>query len=138
MKSFLFGSSFLLLIISSPLFCAKKHPQLLLEDPHYSNERKVKKELRSPLSKKRLSRKSDNIIWSEDFENNADGWSFNSDFENANGDTLYNKKYLYEIYQLCSDKISTKVTVPILWDKNTQQIVNNESSEILRIFNSSL
>ena len=65
------------------------------------------------------------------------GWSFNSDFENANGDTLYNKKYLYEIYQLCSDKISTKVTVPILWDKKTQQIVNNESSEILRIFNSS-
>ena len=32
------------------------------------------------------------------------GWSFNSDFENATGDTLYNKKYLYEIYQLCSDK----------------------------------
>ena len=46
---------------------------------------------------------------------------------------LYIKKYLYEIYQLCSDKVSTKVTVPILWDKNTQQIVNNESSEILRI-----
>ena len=47
------------------------------------------------------------------------------------------QKYLYEIYQLCSDTVSTKVTVPILWDKNTQQIVNNESSEILRIFNSS-
>ena len=65
------------------------------------------------------------------------GWSFDSNFENATGDTLYKKKYLYEIYQLCSDNVSTKVTVPILWDKNTQQIVNNESSEILRIFNSS-
>ena len=65
------------------------------------------------------------------------GWSFNSDFENTTGDSLYKKKYLYEIYQLCSHDVSTKVTVPILWDKKTQQIVNNESSEILRIFNSS-
>ena len=78
MKSFLFGSSFLLLIISSPLLCAKKHPMILLEDSHYSIEKKREKDVRNPLSNRGLSRKSDNVIWSEDFENNAVGWSFNS------------------------------------------------------------
>ena len=64
------------------------------------------------------------------------GWTFDKNFKNSTGDSLYNKKFLYEIYQIHSSNITTKVTVPILWDKKTKKIVNNESSEILRIFNS--
>ena len=64
------------------------------------------------------------------------GWSFAKDFPKATGDTLYNKKYAHEIYQISDEKVSTKATVPILWDKKTRSIVNNESSEIIRILNS--
>ena len=64
------------------------------------------------------------------------GWSFAKDFPKATGDTLYNKRYAHEIYQLSNNKISTKATVPILWDKKTHSVVNNESSEIIRIMNS--
>ena len=64
------------------------------------------------------------------------GWSFANDFPKATGDTLYNKTYAHEIYQLSNNKISTKATVPILWDKKTRSVVNNESSEIIRIMNS--
>ncbi len=62
-------------------------------------------------------------------------WSFDSDFANTTGDSLYQKNYLYEIYQMHDPQVTTKVTVPVLWDKKTQSIVNNESSEIIRIFN---
>ena len=64
------------------------------------------------------------------------GWSFANDFPKATGDTLYSKRYAHEIYQLSNNKISTKATVPILWDKKTRSVVNNESSEIIRIMNS--
>ena len=53
------------------------------------------------------------------------GWSFAKDFPKATGDTLYNKKYAHEIYQISDEKVSTKATVPILWDKKTRSIVNN-------------
>ncbi|MBC96739.1 MAG: glutathione-dependent reductase [Halobacteriovoraceae bacterium] len=64
-------------------------------------------------------------------------WSFNTDFPKSTGDSLYHKEYLYQIYQKHDSKVTTKVTVPVLWDKKTQSIVNNESSEIIRIFNKS-
>ena len=63
------------------------------------------------------------------------GWSFCKKFMGATGDRLNKKKYLHEIYQIHQKKLNTKVTVPVLWDKKTNTIVNNESSEILRIFN---
>ena len=63
------------------------------------------------------------------------GWSFCKNFMGATGDRLNKKKYLHEIYQIHQKKLNTKVTVPVLWDKKTNTIVNNESSEILRIFN---
>lgn len=63
-------------------------------------------------------------------------WSFNKDFKEATGDTLYNLQYLYQIYQKDNPNVTSKVTVPVLWDKKTKSIVNNESAEILRIFNS--
>jgi putative glutathione S-transferase len=63
------------------------------------------------------------------------GWSFNKNFSGTTGDSLYKKKYIHQIYQLSDRNVSTKATVPILWDKKTNTIVSNESSEIIRILN---
>jgi putative glutathione S-transferase len=65
----------------------------------------------------------------------ANGWTFNKEFDGATGDTLFNNDYLYQIYQKADPRVSTSVTVPILWDKHNDTIVNNESSEIIRILN---
>ena len=65
------------------------------------------------------------------------GWSFSNDFPKTTGDSLHFKSYIHEIYQLSDKKVSSKATVPILWDKKTSTIVNNESAEIIRIMNSS-
>ena len=65
------------------------------------------------------------------------GWSFETNFPDTTGDTIHNKKYAHEIYQISDKTVSTKATVPILWDKKTHTIVNNESSEIIRIMNQS-
>ncbi len=62
-------------------------------------------------------------------------WEFRTDFDGATGDALYSQNYLYEIYQRHDPKVTTKVTVPVLWDKRSESIVNNESSEIIRILN---
>tara|TARA_Y100000287_G_scaffold182644_1_gene180510 strand:+ start:167 stop:1096 length:930 start_codon:yes stop_codon:yes gene_type:complete len=64
------------------------------------------------------------------------GWKFDTSFPGATKDHLYGKKFLREIYQKADPTITTSVTVPILWDKKTETIVNNESSLIIRIFNS--
>jgi putative glutathione S-transferase len=63
------------------------------------------------------------------------GWSFDTSLAGSTGDALHSKAHLFEIYQLAQSDVSTSVTVPILWDKKTNSIVNNESSEIIRIFN---
>lgn len=65
------------------------------------------------------------------FEN---GWSF-EDYEGVIPDPVINAKYLYEIYTVSDAKYSGRVTVPVLFDKHSKKIVNNESSEIMRIFN---
>jgi putative glutathione S-transferase len=51
-------------------------------------------------------------------------------------DPLFNAKYLYEIYLAAAPAYTGRVTVPVLWDKQTNQIVSNESAEIIRMFNS--
>lgn len=63
------------------------------------------------------------------------GWSFATDFPGATGDDLFGAEYLHQIYQRAQDDITTSATVPILWDKKTGRIVNNESSEIIRFLN---
>ncbi len=63
------------------------------------------------------------------------GWSFQQDTWGAS-DPLYNCTHAYEIYLKAQSDYSGRVTVPILWDKKKQTIVNNESSEIIRMFNS--
>ena len=65
------------------------------------------------------------------------GWDFKDDYPHATGDTLYNFMRMHEIYTKAQPDYSGIVTVPVLWDKKNETIVNNESSEIIRIFNSS-
>ena len=64
------------------------------------------------------------------------GWEF-GDYPDATGDNLYGFDYAYQIYTKDNPTVTTRVTVPILWDKQAERIVNNESAEIIRIFNSS-
>lgn len=63
-----------------------------------------------------------------------DGWTFNKD-EGSTGDTLNGKSKLSEIYVLADPKYTGRVSVPVLWDKQKKTIVNNESSEIIRMLN---
>ena len=53
------------------------------------------------------------------------GWEFGED----------GPRYLYEVYQRADPHYSGRVTVPVLWDSETKTIVNNESREIVRMFN---
>lgn len=62
------------------------------------------------------------------------GWTFNES-EGSTGDPLYDYEYLYQLYNRHGE-YTGRVTVPVLWDKQTEQIVNNESADIIRIFNS--
>ncbi len=64
-----------------------------------------------------------------------EGWTFD-EYPAATGDTLFGKKRLYEIYLEAKPDYSGRVTVPALWDRKTKTIVSNESSEIIRMFNS--
>jgi putative glutathione S-transferase len=64
-----------------------------------------------------------------------DGWTFDNDFSGVVPDSVLNARYLYEVYQKTDPHFSGKVTVPVLFDKKTNAIVNNESAEIIRIFN---
>ncbi|MFZ2304502.1 MAG: glutathione S-transferase family protein [Streptococcus suis] len=62
------------------------------------------------------------------------GWTF-SDAPGVIKDPLFNSDYLYQVYLKADPNYSGRVTVPVLWDKQTNTIVNNESAEIMRMFN---
>lgn len=62
------------------------------------------------------------------------GWRFGT-FPGANGDTLNGAEYLHEIYTRVAPSYSGRATVPVLWDKKWKTIVNNESADIIRMFN---
>jgi len=66
----------------------------------------------------------------------SDGWSFEKDEYGATGDTLFHLPFARDIYTRADPTFSGRVTVPILWDKQQNTIVSNESSEIIRMFNS--
>lgn len=66
----------------------------------------------------------------------GEGWTFDTDFDGATGDTLFDLPFARDIYTKADPKFSGRVTVPILWDKTQGTIVSNESSEIIRMFNS--
>ncbi|MBE1289757.1 MAG: glutathione S-transferase family protein [Rhodobacteraceae bacterium] len=66
----------------------------------------------------------------------GDGWTFSTDFDGATGDTLYGLPFARDVYLKDTPDMTGRVTVPILWDKEREKIVSNESSEIIRMFNS--
>ncbi|MEH6584007.1 MAG: glutathione S-transferase family protein [Halioglobus sp.] len=51
-------------------------------------------------------------------------------------DPLYGLDFLHQLYLKADARYEGRVTVPVLWDKQTETIVSNESSEIIRMFNS--
>ncbi|WP_308364682.1 MULTISPECIES: glutathione S-transferase family protein [unclassified Microbulbifer] len=63
------------------------------------------------------------------------GWTFDTD-EGSSGDALYDSDYLHQLYTRNRSDYSGRVTVPLLWDKQRERVVSNESSEIIRMFNS--
>ena len=70
----------------------------------------------------------------DDFKG-GDGWFF-SDAPGCIPDTVNGAHYLREIYLNARSDYTGRVSVPVLWDKTTGTIVNNESPEIIRMFNS--
>ncbi|MDJ0993613.1 MAG: glutathione S-transferase family protein [Dinoroseobacter sp.] len=66
----------------------------------------------------------------------SDGWTFDDSYPGVTGDRLYGLPFARDIYTKADPKVSGRVTVPILWDKKRETIVSNESSEIIRMFNS--
>lgn len=63
------------------------------------------------------------------------GWSFDRTHEETR-DRLYDFNHLYELYLKAIPGYSGRVTVPVLWDRERETIVSNESAEIIRMFNS--
>ncbi len=62
------------------------------------------------------------------------GWEFKIG-DGATGDHLFGAATLWQIYVKANPHYSGRATVPVLWDKKTGTIVNNESAEIIRMFN---
>ncbi|MGE3247756.1 MAG: glutathione S-transferase family protein, partial [Beijerinckiaceae bacterium] len=63
------------------------------------------------------------------------GWTF-ADGPGVVPDPVNNASYMWQVYLASDPQASTRATVPVLWDKQSGKIVSNESSEIIRMFNS--
>jgi putative glutathione S-transferase len=63
------------------------------------------------------------------------GWTFDQNVPGATGDRVNDRETLREVYLQARPDYEGVVTVPVLWDKQTGAIVNNESSEIIRMLN---
>lgn len=64
-----------------------------------------------------------------------EGWHF-GDYPGANRDLLNNAEWIHQLYTQADSTFTGRATVPVLWDKKTRTIVNNESADIVRMFNS--
>jgi glutathionyl-hydroquinone reductase len=64
-----------------------------------------------------------------------ESWVF-GEYPGATEDHLHQSEYMYELYRRADPGFDGLVTVPVLWDKQRETIVNNESSEIVRMLNS--
>jgi len=62
-----------------------------------------------------------------------EGWQFTPEREGCTSDTVNGSDYLREVYQKADPDADCRVTVPVLWDRRAETIVNNESEEILRM-----
>lgn len=63
------------------------------------------------------------------------GWRF-GDYPGAGRDEINGARYMHELYSRADPVYTGRATVPVLWDKETGTIVNNESADILRMLNS--
>jgi putative glutathione S-transferase len=63
------------------------------------------------------------------------GWTF-EEGDGVIADPIHNAKFMHQVYTAAKPDMSGRVTVPVLWDKKQNTIVSNESSEIIRMFNS--
>jgi len=63
------------------------------------------------------------------------GWSFDKE-NHSTGDKLFNYDFMHQLYTQHKNDYSGRVTVPVLWDKQQNKIVSNESAEIIRMLNS--
>ncbi len=84
----------------------------------------------------RALKKLENIISVSivDYLMAEEGWTFTGR-DGGTQDHLYGAKRFYEIYTRADPHYSGRVTVPVLWDKQRQTIVSNESAEIIRMLN---
>jgi putative glutathione S-transferase len=64
-----------------------------------------------------------------------EGWRF-GDYPGSDRDALNGATYMHEIYTRADAHYTGRATVPVLWDKQRKTIVNNESADIVRMFNS--
>lgn len=60
------------------------------------------------------------------------GWGFGP-YPGAGADPLHGARYLHELYTRADPRFTGRATVPVLWDKRTDTIVNNESADIVRM-----
>src|SRR5262245_60840730 len=67
-------------------------------------------------------------------ETGGQGWSFGEGGHVVPG-TDRRVRWLHELYTIADPGCTTRVTVPTLWDAKLRRVVNNESSEIIRMFN---
>lgn len=63
-----------------------------------------------------------------------DGWTFETDSDGATGDRVKGARFLREVYKRADDHYTGRVTVPVLWDRELGTIVNNESRDLLEMF----
>jgi len=63
------------------------------------------------------------------------GWTFAKD-DGVVADPIFQAEYMHQIYTAADPNYSGRVTIPVLWDKQQNVMVSNESSEIIRMFNS--
>lgn len=66
----------------------------------------------------------------------SEGWTFETDDHGATGDHLFGSAFMHQIYTRADESYTGRVTVPVLWDKQQNTIVSNESAEIIRMLNS--
>lgn len=63
------------------------------------------------------------------------GWQFGG-YPGATEDSLHGARYLHQLYTRADDQFTGRATVPVLWDKRSDTLVNNESADIIRMLGS--
>ena len=63
------------------------------------------------------------------------GWTF-ADGNGVIADPIHDADYMFQVYQAADSDYTGRVTVPVLWDREKDTIVSNESADIIRMFNS--